>query len=431
MGSALDIRFPSGVAPIRNSLTGSRSAQPTTRLSVGALSVLLLVALATPATGAGRVGPPLLVEGAVSNAAGKGVPGQVLVFHDNLRDHNRLELVASTRASQKGRYAVRMHPTAEMDAAGSSNSGYANFVLFAATDAGMSEYMFFAAQPTVGGAWADDTGVVPGLNIRAERSLPHGGYLRELEDAVSSALVDDADSMSATSGDVTASETGDDWLRYCMYDPIQTLDRQTPVAELHTRYTDLTGRVHYGRTATADSSISVGVRAGSSSASFSASGTTYVGNTQSSGTARTRTGTYGKVLASSFKYQKWRYKTKNTMFCSSPPAPYEIIEAIRWNGTTFTEMWDDSHLDGKCRTTYNNYKMSMGKGDYWYRWNQAYTAFGWNLSVSAGVTASMTARSGASTKVGHEYWSGTARSVYYLCGNTDYPAYARRILAGH
>lgn len=93
-------------------------------------------------------------------------------------------------------------------------------------------------------------------------------------------------------------------------------------------------------------------------------------------------------------------------------------------------MWNDGRFDGQCLTTYYGKRMSLQSGGYWSRFSENLTGFGYSISVAAGLTADMSSYSGASTKVGFEYWGGQARSTYWLCGNSDFPAYSLRIFAG-
>lgn len=82
-------------------------------------------------------------------------------------------------------------------------------------------------------------------------------------------------------------------------------------------------------------------------------------------------------------------------------------------------------LDGQPSTT----RVTSGP---WLLPDTRLTWFQHGITLSAySATLSVKSKSGASQKVGFEYSTGTARSIYYLCGNNDYPAYALRIHAGH
>ena len=104
---------------------------------------------------------------------------------------------------------------------------------------------------------------------------------------------------------------------------------------------------------------------------------------------------------------------------------------MRWNGTNLTAAWNDIAFDGRCLTTWSAHRNRMPAGATFVRWDQRLTSYGYTLGANLGpFTINMVSTSGASTSVGYAYRAGTARRAYYICGNTDYPAYSLRIFAG-
>jgi hypothetical protein len=108
-----------------------------------------------------------------------------------------------------------------------------------------------------------------------------------------------------------------------------------------------------------------------------------------------------------------------------------VIESARWNGTGLTPRWDDSRFDGQCLTTWYSNRGQQDAGSTFVRTDETLTSFGYTIGVPIGIgSISMTSKSGASVKVGFDYSFGNNLSVYWLCGNTDKPAFSLRIFAG-
>ena len=383
------------------------------------LAALLLLTLPGAGLSARVAAPPSLLTGALSAADGRPTAGRLLLFHDNLRDHDRLELVATARASANGRFELRLAPSRSTRSAAARNDGFVNFALYGVSREAASSLRFFSARQDGRGAWQGRATDLSGLVVKLGRKPPAPDFAEKLEAGLGA-----SPAQAARAGTVQAS--GAAWLDDCYYDLLRTFDRGTPVLELHTWYGDLLGKASYGETRTADSDVTVGVRYGDV---FSMEGTTHIGNTQTVTAALSRTGRFGRVLQSEFRYKHWRVRTPNNFICGA--APHEIVEAVRWNGTGLLPMWDDSRFDGQCTTTYRANRAALSRNAEWSRWSEELTAYQWNLHVAAGLTVAMRARSGASSRVGYEYTTGSARSIYYLCGNDEKPAFSRRIFAGH
>ena len=387
-------------------------------LAASLSAALLLLALPGAGLTARVAGPPSLLTGALSAADGRPTAGRVLLFHDNLRDHDRLELIAVARAAANGRFELRFAANRSTRAAAARNDGHVNFALYGVSQEATSSLRFFSARQDGRGTWrgaADLRGVV----VETHRKPPAPDFFERLEARLTS-----LPAREARAGTVQASGAG--WLDDCYYDLIRTFDRGTPVLELHTWYGDLLGKASYGETRMADSDVTVGVRYGEA---FSMEGTTHIGNAQSVTASLSRTGKFGRVLQSEFRYKHWRVSTPNNFICGA--APREIVQAVRWNGTGLLPMWDDSRFDGQCTTTYRANRAAFSRNAEWSRWNEELTSYQWNLQVAAGLTVATRARSGASSRVGYEYTTGSARNIYYLCGNDEKPAFSLRIFAGH
>jgi hypothetical protein len=391
------------------------------RAALAAATLLSLVMASSAVAGTSGVSTARLIAGTLRDAHGRPAAGRVLVFHDNLRDANRLELVASGKASGNGKFEVRLGSSKSVDAARARNDGYANFAYYGVTADGVSSMYFFPASLAPGAAWRSNRANLSASNIETVDAAPSPDFANRIATLL--------DQRAASSGGITPQTTPDEWLGYCIYDIVSTWDASTPVVQLHDRYSDLTGKVWYGKTTVADSDITVGIR---TSGSWSLSGTTHTGTDTTIEASRTVTGTYGAVLSSSFKYRLWRFASNNYFACATPPAPHDIVESIRWNGTTFSLAWNDTASDGLCTTTFSAHKDSIDAGEYWARWNNAYSGFAWSLNVPfyAGTYVNMRSYSGASNKVGHEYTAGFARPTHWICGDNDFPAYSWKILAG-
>ena len=213
------------------------------RRSLGA-AFLIAALVSAPSAGIATAvrSLPNLVSGIVRNAAGGGTAGRVLLFHDDLRDRNCLELLGTARSGADGRYNLSLLPNAETMAAASRNSGFVNFALVAITGRGVSRLQFFSARQDGRGAWVGGNNSLPAIEICATSSPPEPEYATRVEAALS-----------------TLSHPADgDPLETCLYDRVQAFDAQTPVIELHTWYRDLTGTATYARTRTSDSDITVG-----------------------------------------------------------------------------------------------------------------------------------------------------------------------------
>jgi hypothetical protein len=354
---------------------------------------------------------PNLASGVLRNAAGQAAAGRVLLFHDDLRDRNQLELLTTARSGADGLYTLRLLPNRSTVAAASRNDGFVNFAVSGVTRTGVSRLHFFSARQDGRGAWVGQNEGTSAMEIRATSRPPTPDYATRVEDAL------------RAGGHGVAGDPVDT----CLYDLVQTFDAQTPVMELHTWYSDLSGTATYARSNTADTAISVGVKY----SGWSTNGTTHVGNTMGAAVTETKTGPYGKVLQTSFRYDRWHFRTDNYFICASPPQPQEVVEAVRWNGTNLQVSWDDTAFDGRCLTTWSAYKNRMLPGATFARWEQRLTSYGYTLGANLGpFNINMVSTSGASTSVGYIYTAGTARRAYYICGNTDYPAFSLRIFAG-
>ena len=393
------------------------------RKSVTATTAALMVAVALPAAGLSSApSNPAIASGVLRDAGGRPAAGRVVLFHDNLRDHDRLEPIATAVANARGEFVLAAPPNARMRAAALVNDGYTNFAAFATLRDGVSGLRFFSARQAPSGVWLDSDSAAIEVALAADHEPPSADFAEQLEEAV--------EPIEASARRQVGVALASPWLDDCYYTLLKTFDRQTAVMELHTWYSDLSGKASYAKSFIADSEVTVGVKLKAGDASFGWDGTTHVGNELTAANTLTRTGKFGWVLSSEFRYKHWRKQEPNNFICGA--APYEIIENVRWNGGGLIPLWNDGRFDGQCTSTWNANKMALSSQATWSRYNNNLTWFQHSVSLSAYVGKfDVKSKSGASTKVGFEYATGTGRSLYYLCGNNDKPAFALRILAGH
>lgn len=397
-----------------------------TRRLFGLGAVIPILALSMPATAAGvDRSSPQLVAGVLQSGAGTPSSGRVVVFHDDLRDNNRLQLMSTSLAGSDGRYSVNIRATRDIQDAAASNDGFAHFIAYAVTGAGISDYRFFSAKLERGAWKGSATANLGKVNLSASRPLPSRDFPKQLDAAIRTAQAK-LDQRVAT-----PNTTPDEWLFQCYYTVYSTFQSRTMVSELHNDYPNLQAVALYGRTDQADSNISVGIRATKYKVNFSASGTNHIGNSNVTEVKKNVWGSYGKALNTLFQYQRWRHHPDNGLACQSPPAPYEILKSTRWQGDTLGAAWDDSRFDGQCLTTYSQYKVRLDAGADWARFSNDYTGYTWTMNVAAGITYNNSSWSGASTRVGHEYHNPWNAPTAYICGNNEMPAFALRIFAGH
>jgi len=86
----------------------------------------MLVAL-LPATALGASGAPMLATGVARDTNGRLAGATGLLFHDNLRDHGRLELIGRTRTAADGSYALRFGGNQATRQTAAVNDGFVNF----------------------------------------------------------------------------------------------------------------------------------------------------------------------------------------------------------------------------------------------------------------------------------------------------------------
>lgn len=106
------------------------------------------------------------------------------------------------------------------------------------------------------------------MDLIATKPLPDPAFAQRLEQSESVRRLSGGKNRAAPRPNAAQNIT----YQNCYYTLVSTFDRNSPVAELHTWYSDLTGRVWYGKTNKADSHISVGIRADDTVSGFYASG---------------------------------------------------------------------------------------------------------------------------------------------------------------
>ena len=394
------------------------------RIAIAFLCVSSLFVFAPTASAATASAGPRLIAGTLRNEAGSPSTGRVLVFHDNLRDADRLEFVGYAKANGSGRFKFQLGHVAKVDQARSHNDGFANFAMYGVTPNGVSRMSFFSARLDKGAAsWKSEQTDLDGAKVSASEAQPTKDFAEKI-----ATLIDGQTTPTSNGGIVPLAVTGDGWLDYCLYNRIQTWDAATPVMELHTYYTGQHGTARYARASSADSDIGVGVKYGST---WSLEGTTHVGNSDEVSVSKSASGRFGWSLTSSFRYSRWQFSSNNNpIACAVPPAPMYVVESVRWNGTSLATYGDLSSYDGKCATAYASHNDPMTGNDTFSRVSKRLITFTWGLNVSTGLTINMAETSGASSNVTFDYWTGTDRSTYNLCGSDDFPAYAHRIFAG-
>jgi hypothetical protein len=192
----------------------------------------------------------------------------------------------------------------------------------------------------------------------------------------------------------------------------------TRVIEFHNT-ADADSDYVYGTSA--DSDIGIGVKLGSS---WSMSGTSHVGNTNSAEVGQFVTTHFGNYIGTQFKYQHGYFEHNIPQDCPYVLKPF--VRAVQWSGG-LAYMGDVSQYDCLDLPQFNwKQKYEIGQ---WFRTSgtRAY-----RFSVAADIstqwgTVSVSATSGYSAYV-RLHWQA-ARVWIYLCGNNAYPPQAQIIYA--
>jgi hypothetical protein len=207
---------------------------------------------------------------------------------------------------------------------------------------------------------------------------------------------------------------------------IAQADRYTVIGEAHV-WRDQTMTWRYGKRADTD----VGVGYSRDGVAWSVSGSVHVGSSQSAeigdriSNLGDADGDFGRRYRTEFRYAKYRIRRT----CPGGSGTYYRIKATRWNGG-FDYYDDVKHLNGHCGDIYKanaiHFEPATGNGTFsrssedFVNYRAAVTVFGVSLS----------AQSGASKWVTQSWRFGRLFPRYYLCGDSEKPAYAARIFAG-
>lgn len=357
--------------------------------SVRLASAILAVSLASAVAPAPMLAaaPDILAVGRLSGV-GQGRAG-VEVFA-RLAGATDRPIVATTTTDVAGNYQLPAPAlTPDVEDLAASNDGYLNLMVVAAGQ-GIGGVTFTSAR-------VQDGHISPELEPTSAT-------------ASADTLIEQGGSIQTTAwGNATASPSYDTCYPKTT---LATSNSYTTVGEIHT-WTDDAARFTYGQTA--DSDIAVGVS--TNGTNWSLDGTYHVGNSASSAVSMTRSGQFGKLVQSSFHYEKNYY--------TNCPISY-AIEVTGWN-SGMVEGSSVSSVDGKCSTAYASYRVIYGTATTFDRSSSSFVTFNGAVTLFG---ASLTAKSGASQYVKIHYDFGTGTSQHTLCGNNAMPTTAARIYAG-
>lgn len=352
----------------------------------------------------------VIAFGRLLDVGGHPLGGRVTAFvfnddgfnDDGQRSEILLFPIAEAYTGADGTFSLSAPFSGEVRAAAESRQGFLNIVLLA-TDGQLAQ-TFSVSRRFEGGRWlgmdleqeALELSLVPGVAAAYSSQLPGKS---------------DPEQASGSMGQVEPTACGG-----IAYVALSTSDQNTVVGEIHTKG-DTTATFTYG--ARADSDIDVGWSS-SSTGPWSINGSIHVGNSGGSAATWTAGANTGRKLLSTMRYTKYRVQDGCGRIIG-----YEI-RATSWRGGA---LWGDdvSALDGKCNSTYYDYRAAFGKNTAWTRsQNQAYK-FGGAFSVY-GFSAG--ARSGFSSYVKSRWSFGSNVNYHYLCGNDGPVTESHRVFAG-
>lgn len=330
------------------------------------LASLVEVTPAMAATG------PVVLSGALS------APGQVYVYANG-------QVVASASASPS--FAVVLPLSSALSDLAASNNGYVNFDALMTNGSRILIFGFSKMYDPATGTWeSGEATPTPGSFDLSNGWAAPSRASAKIADAGACFKI-----LMASDNNVS-----------------------TTVGELHTYSAQVQDTVTYGKSATADSNISIGVSSNGSTWSFS--GTYHVGNTSVAQVQWAQWGPFGHRLQSNFNYGKYQWT------CGG----YEI-DPTQWDGGQ-TYGQDNSSFDGQCGTTYAKWKEQGAANTHFRRWAETYTTF--SAAATVFGIAGFTAQSGLSTYVGMDMWFDQSSGTRSYCGNNNYPTYASRVFQG-
>jgi hypothetical protein len=359
-----------------------------------------------------RGAEPTIVEGRFVNGENEPLVGlRVLLYltpPTSSRSRVRDRLVASSTTDEKGGFSLDAGNSSLLRKLGRSNDGWLNLDLLAGT----SQLYLYRSLPRkfVRKGWtgtADARGSVDLGAVILAPGQPGVGPRK------ASFRIRPARRPQSAVGAAACTQSSSVQLGRTLY---------TLIGELHN--VDASARLSYGRTS--DSVIDAAVSFGSSSSSWSVSGTTMIANTRVSPVSKAVTGVYRRRLRSLFRYER-------RLIFNTCTGSRRTIKAVRWSGS----MTDggpapdpSSHCTvGPYNTAPRHSSFAAGTSftrsvNLAFRYPKAV-----DLSPSTAFSAGIAlgARSGYSARV-RARWSFVAAGG--LCGDTAAPGASKRIFAG-
>ena len=347
---------------------------------------------------------PILVSGTLVDELGEPVSGGTVTVYQALDTEDTVEApqVASATTDASGGFVVRVAADDALAAAAAANDGWVNFE--AAFMSGSRVQFRSFSQRLDGARWA------PGSPIRVQL------------DSMASVLARTAARATVEAEPDLTSRMVCFVARRRSPMPIggRSSGRPTPGRTSRSR----------GRTARERTRISAwGTRPTASTGRSRAPSTSGPSAPRGS---RTRCRTSGRNRPTSDAGTERSSTTPSTAPVSTAPATSTTtyrIKATRWNGG-FDYYDDVKHLNGHCGDTYraNNvyFEPADGLGTFG-RSSEDFRTYGLAVSVFG---ASLSAQSGASTRVTQKWRFGRLFSRYYLCGDTGKPTVSERVFAG-
>lgn len=337
--------------------------------AAGVVVTLVLGFQMSPASAA----TPTLYTGTLTEH-GAPVSGRVAVYVNDA-------LLASVDTD--GDVAVPLAYTANLRRLASSNDGYVNFDMRAASSRWFEAFSFSAR--FIDGAWVSEQS--PRLELTTGRDDP----------AKAQMFLAPGTPPGCVSVKVGSPE-----------------NRYTTIGEIHTPGTGSSATLTYGKTA--DSDIGVGVDTGGN---WHLSGSVHVGDTNAASVSWTRGANYGKRESSLFAYQMY-----HVIYA---PCDYYKIVAETWGGGG-ADGGDNSYLDGHCDDAYDQYAVKYFGGTDFDRSTSNYINF--SLAANPFNLISVTNQSGMGTFVQVHYHFDQPQSQFrVICGTNAFPTYSLRILA--
>ena len=347
---------------------------------------------------------PILVSGTLADELGEPVAGGTVTVYRALDTEDTVAApqLASATTDASGGFVVRVAADDELAASAAANDGWVNFE--ASFKSGSRVQFRSFSQRLDGARWA------PGSPIRVQLDSMASVLARTAARATVEAEPDLNPRMAC----------------FVSTTKIADADRWTVIGEAHA-WKDQSLTWTYG--ARADSDIGVGYSA--DGVHWSVSGSVHIGTERSARIADTvshlgeEQANFGRRYRTEFHYAKYRSR----QYCPGHTTTTYRIKATRWNGG-FDYYDDVKHLNGHCGDTYraNNvyFEPADGLGTFG-RSSEDFRTYGLAVSVFG---ASLSAQSGASTRVTQKWRFGRLFSRYYLCGDTGKPSVSERVFAG-